>query len=133
MAAMLIARADLEAFSGRRVVVVAALIIACGVAWELVARRSVAGALSLTLAGAVAIINFRWLEVLLQRVIRPGEPHFDRGSWLRIVGRMALFAALFAAFVWVPQLDPVAVTIGFSALVVAVLIEGFRWARVGGD
>lgn len=130
---MLIARADLEAFSGRRVVVVAALIIAVGVVWELVLRRSAAGAVSLTLAGAVAIINFRWLELLLNRVIRPGEPQFDRGSLLRIAGRMALFAALFGALVWVPQLDPVAVTIGFSALVVALLIEGFRWARVGGE
>jgi hypothetical protein len=130
---MLITNVDLEAFSGRRVVTIAALIVLAGVVWELAARRSVAGALSLTLAGAVAIINFRWLELLLKRVIGPGEPHFDRGSLLRISGRMALFALLFGALVWVPQLDPVAITIGFSALVVALLIEGFRWARVGGD
>ncbi len=130
---MLIARADLEAFSGRRVVGITALIVLAGVVWQLAGRRSFAGAASLTLAGAVAIINFRWLEALLLRVIRPGEPRFDRGSVLRIVGRMALLAALFAALVWVPQLDPVAIAIGFSALVVALLIEGFRWARVGGD
>ncbi len=94
--------------------------------------RSLAGAASLTVAGAVAIINVRWLEVVLQRVVQPDQPHFDRASVFRIFGRMALLGALFAALVWVPGVDPVAVAVGFSAPVAALVVEGLRWGRRGG-
>lgn len=123
---------DLTAFSSRRVALLAWLLVALGVVYELAVRRSVAGASSLTVGGAVAIINFRWLEGVLQRVIQPGEPHFDRSSLLRILGRMLLFAALLVTLLWVPQIEPVAVALGVSALVVALIVEGFRWARTGG-
>lgn len=119
-------------FDGRRVMLIGGGLVALGAAGELVLARSVAGALSLTGAGAVAIINFRWLEVVLRRVVQSGEPHFDRTSVFGIFGRMCMLALLFAALLWVPQVDPVAVALGFSALVAALLVEAFRWARVGG-
>jgi hypothetical protein len=123
---------DPDGFSGRRVVLLAALLVAAGAVFELAVRRSPAGAASLTLAGAVAIINFRWLEGVLQRVIQPGEPRFDRSSLLRILGRMVLLVALLLTLLWVPQVEPAAVALGVSALVVAVIVEGTRWARAGG-
>ena len=86
----------------------------------------------LTAAGTVAIINFRWLEVVLERVIQPGKPSYDRSAILRIIARLALLACVLAALVWVPHIDPVAVTLGFSALVVALVVEGVRGGRVGG-
>jgi hypothetical protein len=107
-------------------------LVIVGAAGELILRKSLAGAVSLTGAGAVAIINFRWLEAVLRRVVQPGQPRFDRRSLLRIVGRLALFAGLFAALLWVPRVEPVAVVLGFSALVVALIFEGLRWGRSGG-
>lgn len=105
--------------------------VAGGVAYGLFRQSWVAG-LSLTGAGAVAIINFRWLEAVLGRVVQPGSPQFDRGSVLKILGRMALFGGLMAALLWVPDIDGVGVAVGFSALVLALVIEGFRWGLRGG-
>jgi hypothetical protein len=119
-------------FSTRRVVRLAWFFIFSGAISELVIFRSISGALSLTAAGTVAIINFRWLEVVLERVLQPGKPSYDRSAILRIIARLALLACVLAALVWVPHIDPVAVTLGFSALVAALVVEGVRGARVGG-
>ncbi len=121
-----------EAFSSKRVEMLAAAIaIVGGLAYGLL-RHSLSSGLSLTAAGAVAIINFRWLEVVLMRVVQPGAPHFDGGSALRLLGRMALFGVLMAALLWVPNIDAVGVALGFSALVIALVVEAFRWGRAGG-
>ena len=90
------------------------------------------GALSLTAAGLVAMINFRWLEMIVHRVVQPGKPRFDRWTILRLLGRMMLLAIIFAAFLVIPRIDAVAVAFGFSTLVVAIIIEGLRQVRVGG-
>lgn len=121
-----------EGFSSGRVAFLAALLtVVGGVAYGIFCG-SVSAGLSLTGAGAVAIINFRWLEVVLARVVQPGAPQFDFGSALRIFGRMALFGVLMAALLWVPNIDAVGVALGFSALVIALVVEAFRWGRVGG-
>jgi hypothetical protein len=109
------------------------VLLATGAICELILRKSVPGALSLTVAGGVAIINFRWLEAVLSRVLQPGKPQFDGRSVLTIAARFALLGGLFAALLLVPAIDFVAVALGFSALVVALIIEGIRWGRVGGD
>ena len=91
------------------------VLLAVGIVFDLVLTRSVASALSLTGAGAVAIINFRWLEVVLQRVIQPGRPRFDRSSVLRTLGRMGLLAGLLGALA-----------------VAALVVEGLRGSGRGG-
>jgi len=116
----------------RRVAKTAWGLVIVGASAELILRRSVPGAISLTGAGAVAIINFRWLDAVIQRVVQPVKPHYSFTAVLRFVGRLALLAGVFAALVWVPSVDPIAVALGFSALVVAVVVEGLRWGRVGG-
>jgi len=121
-----------DGFSPRRVVRLAVVLVVVGAAAELLLRRSLAGALSLTAAGVVAIINFRWLEVILRQVVQPGQPRFDSWSVLRILGRLALLAGIFAALLWAPRIDAVAVALGFSALVVALVVEGLRRAGVRG-
>lgn len=78
------------------------------------------------------MINFRWLEVIVHRVLQPGKANLDRWTLLRVLGRLFLLACVFAALMLVPQIDPVAVTLGFSALVVALVVEGLRRDRVGG-
>ena len=80
----------------------------------------------------MAIINFRWLEDLLHRVIQPGEPRIDRWSLFRFIARIALLGAVLAAVVLVPRIDPIGIALGFSALVIALLVEAMRWARFGG-
>jgi hypothetical protein len=125
-------RSDQESLFVRRVARTAWGLVMIGAAAELILRKSLPGAVSLTVAGAVAIINFRWLETVLQRVVQSGQPRFDLGSVARIVGRLVLFAGVFAALLWVPHLEPVAVALGFSALVAAIVVEGARWAVVGG-
>jgi hypothetical protein len=123
---------SLEDFSSRRVVLGAGILIAAGLIFELAFRRSLAGALSLTGAGLVAIINFRWLERLLGQVIQPGEPSFEPESVLGLIGRFVTLGLLLAAIVWVPGTDGVAVALGVTTVVVSLLVEGFRWASIGG-
>jgi hypothetical protein len=99
---------------------------------ELVIFLSISGALCLTAAGTVAIINFRWLEMVIERVVQPGKPRYDLSSIFRIIGRFALLAGVLAAVAWLPHIDPVAIVLGFSAPVAALIIEGVRQSRVGG-
>jgi hypothetical protein len=98
----------------------------------LILRKSLPAAASLTAAGGVAIINFRWLEAVLLRVLQPGKPQFDSRSVVTILGRLALLGGLFAALLLIPGIDFVAVALGFSALVAALIFEGLRWGAVGG-
>jgi hypothetical protein len=121
-----------DQFSSRRVLKLTAVLVVFGAAIELVLFRTWKGALSLTAAGLVAMINFRWLEVIVNRTVQPGKTRVDRWTVLRVFARLTLLAGVFAALLMVPQVDPVAVTLGFSALVVAIVIEGLRQVRIEG-
>jgi hypothetical protein len=123
---------EADDFSSNRVLRDAAILVGVGAVAELVLFRTWMGALSLTAAGLVAMINFRWLEVIVHRVVQPGKPRFDRWTVLRILGRLTLLAGILAALLLVPRIDAVAVALGFTTLVVALVIEGLRHARVGG-
>ena len=119
-------------FSTDRVVRITAVLVVLGAVVELVLFRTWIGALCLTAAGLVAMINFRWLEVIVHRVVQPGKARFDRWTVLRILGRLTLLAGMLAALMLVPRIDAIAVAVGFTTLVVALVIEGLRHARVGG-
>ncbi len=119
-------------FSTERVVRITVVLVVLGAVVELVLFRTWMGALCLTAAGLVAIINFRWLEVIVHRVVQPEKPRLDRWTVLRFLGRLILLAIIFAAFLVIPRIDAVAVAFGFSTLVVAIVIEGLRHARLGG-
>jgi hypothetical protein len=119
-------------FSTSRVIRITAILVVLGAVTELVLFRTWMGAFCLTAAGLVAMINFRWLEVIVHRVVQPGQPRVDRWTVLRFLGRLTLLAIIFAAFLLIPRIDAVAVALGFSTLVVAIVIEGLRQARVTG-
>lgn len=121
------------AFSGRRVKLVALVLVVLGAVGELVFRGSISSALSLTGAGVVAIINFHWLELLLGDMLRPGRPRISGPVVARIILKVALLMGFFVVLAMVPRMDPVAVALGFTALVAALLVEGFRWGMKGGD
>ena len=119
-------------FSLGKVIRLAWILVILGAISELVIFLSISGALCLTAAGTVAIINFRWLEVVIERVVQPGSPRYDLSSIFRIIGRFALLAGVLAAIAWLPHIDPVAIVLGFSAPVAAIIVEGVRQSRVGG-
>ena len=121
-----------EDFSTRRVIRITAFLVFLGAVAELVLFRTWMGALCLTAAGLVAMINFRWLEVIVHRVVQPGKPRLDRWAVMRFLGRLILLAIIFAAFLVIPRIDAVAVAFGFSTLVVAIIIEGLRQSWVEG-
>jgi hypothetical protein len=123
---------DDDGFSSGRVVRTAAILVVVGAVAELVLFRTWIGAVSLTAAGLVAMINFRWLEVIVHRMIQPGKARLDSWTLLRIIGRLILLAGILAALVVVPRFDAVAVALGFSTLVVALIIEGLRRGHAGG-
>ncbi len=123
---------DVGEFSFRRVLQITAVLVVLGAIVELVLFRTWVGALSLTAAGLVAMINFRWLEVVVYGVVQPGKTQFDGWTVLRIFGRLTLLAGIFAAILLLPRVDAVAVAFGFSTLVAALVIEGLRQTRVGG-
>ncbi len=118
-------------FSSRRVLLVCGALVFAGAGVQL-ARGVPFAALSLTGAGLVAMINFHWLEGVLERVVQPGRPRLDWWSFLRFVTRGALLAVVLFAILWVPKVDPASMALGFSALVVAVLVEGLRSGFQGG-
>jgi len=110
---------------GRIMLMTAAFSIVGGLAWGLY-RESAASALSLTGTGALAIINFRWLETILSRVLRGSSPRLDGGTVLPFAGRMLVLALLLAALLFIPSVDGIGVALGYSALVIALIIEGLR-------
>ena len=115
-----------EAFSGRRVILLTAVFsLAGGLLWGLY-RQSVASGLSLTGTGALAIINFRWLEAILSRVLLAPSPRIDGGVVLRFAGRMLVLMVLLAALFFISSVDGIGVALGYSCLVAAVVIEGLR-------
>lgn len=123
---------DTATFSLKRVVRLAWIFVLSGAVSELVIFLSISSALCLTAAGTVAIINFRWLEMVIEGAVQPGSPRYDPSTIFRIIGRIALLAGVLAAFAWMPQIDPVAMVLGFSAPVAALIVEGVRQSRVGG-
>ncbi len=119
-----------EGFSVARVGRVAAWavgVLAAGLAllgrWE--------SAVSLTASGGVAIINLRWLDAVVERLIQPGRPRFERGTMLKLALRMGLLGAVVVAIVLVRSVDAVAVAAGFTVPVAVLLAEGVRSAREG--
>lgn len=118
-------------FSSRRVLVLCGCLVALGGGIQLL-RGALYPALSLTGAGLVAMINFHWLEGVLDRVVQPGRPRLDWWSFLRFLSRAALLAGVLLAILWFPKVDPISIVLGFSALVVALLVEGFRSGLQGG-
>jgi len=110
-------------FSMARVERLAAVGVAAGgiLAW---AVGGIAAALSLTGSGAVAIINLRWLDVVVERAIQPGGPRIDARAALRYGLRLVLLGAVLAAVRWMPRVEPVAVAAGFSIPLVFLVGEG---------
>jgi len=124
--------AGAEAFSVGRVLVLTGSLVVVGAAAELLLARSWRGALSLTAAGGVAMINFRWSGALLERMLQPGGPRMSRPVVWRIALKLVFLGGGLIVLLAVPGARPEAVALGVTALVVALLAESVRWAVKGG-
>ncbi|MGH9458411.1 MAG: hypothetical protein ACRD2J_12335 [Thermoanaerobaculia bacterium] len=81
------------------------------------------GLLGLTCSGAVAMINFLWLEEVVSNVLRPTLRVQAWRLGVRALARFALFGVAIAISIFVVRFNPLSVLFGFSILVVGIGCE----------
>jgi hypothetical protein len=95
--------------------------------WMLVGRRSVGGALVLTLAAAASIVAFRGLQGLVIRLAAgrtDTRTPIDRRSRRLVWLRFSLLTLAPLVSLWMDSERALGLVIGFSVLPLAVLTEG---------
>jgi hypothetical protein len=81
------------------------------------------GLVGLTCSAAVVMINFLWLEDLVTRVLQP-TPHLR--PWKLAVwtlARFALFIVALSVAIIVARFNVISVLLGFSIVVVGIMVE----------
>ena len=95
--------------------VVFAIALLIGVGWPAL--------VGLTCGAAVTMINFLWLEAIVNAVLQP-SPHLR--PWklsIRALGRYALLGGAIAFAIIVARFNPLSVLLGFSIVVVGIMGE----------
>jgi hypothetical protein len=88
-----------------------------------VADSGFAAFVGLTCSAAVTMINFLWLEEIVEAVLQP-VPHLR--AWrltLRTVARFALLGAALSVTIFVARFNVLSVLLGFSIVVVGIMGE----------
>ena len=81
------------------------------------------GLLGLTCSGAVTMINFLWLEEIVEAVLQP-TPHLR--AWrltLRALARFVLLGAALSVTIVIARFNSLSVLLGFSIVVVGIMGE----------
>ena len=99
-----------------------------GVAWAgfaiwMLAASGWWGFLGLTCSAAVVMINFLWLEEIVERLLQPA-PHLH--AWkltLRSLARFALLGVALLVTIFVARFNALSVLLGFSVVVVGIISE----------
>jgi len=81
------------------------------------------GLVGLTCSGVVTMINFLWLEAIVNTVLQP-SPHLR--AWrlsIRALGRYALLGSALAVAIFVARFNALSVLLGFSVVVVGIMGE----------
>ena len=81
------------------------------------------GFLGLTCSAAVVMINFLWLEEIVERLLQP-TPHLH--AWkltLRSLARFALLGVALVVTIVVARFNALSVLLGFSIVVVGIIGE----------
>ena len=102
--------------------------ILSGVAWAgfaiwMLATHGWWGFLGLTCSGAVVMINFLWLEEIVEHLLQPA-PHLH--AWkltLRSLARFALLGVALLVTIVVARFSALSVLLGFSIVVVGIIGE----------
>lgn len=81
------------------------------------------GFVGLTCSAVVTMINFLWLEEIVNAVLQPSPRLRPWKLSLRALGRYALLGAALAVAILVARFNAVSVLLGFSVVVVGILGE----------
>ena len=87
-------------------------------------RSGFYGWLGLTCSAAVIMINFLWLEEVVDTLLQP-TPHLH--AWrlsLRALARFVLLGVALLVAIFVARFNPLSVLLGFSIVVVGIMGEG---------
>ena len=79
--------------------------------------------LSVAVGGAIALINFRLMQINVQKVLRPGQPGQSMGATLlKYYARFAATAVLIIALMIMGWVEPLGLLAGLSVVVIATLL-----------
>ena len=97
---------------------------ACGVfAIPVLMTSGWRGLIGLTCSGLVTMINFLWLEEIVETLLQPA-PHRHLGRvTFRTLSRFALLGAALLVTIFVARVNAVSVLLGFSIVVVGIMGE----------
>jgi Ca2+/Na+ antiporter len=77
------------------------------------------------LGGAVALLNFRWLRQIMERLIFEKKRHY---AFQVLIKFLALFVVLFLVIRY-GRVNPVAFLVGLSTLVMGIFFEVLRGSQ----
>ncbi|MEA2235997.1 MAG: hypothetical protein QOC81_721 [Thermoanaerobaculia bacterium] len=81
------------------------------------------GLIGLTCSGLVTMINFLWLEEIVETLLQPAQQrHFGRVT-IRTLSRFALVGAALLVTIFVARVNAASVLLGFSIVVVGIMGE----------
>ncbi|HXA15490.1 MAG TPA: ATP synthase subunit I [Thermoanaerobaculia bacterium] len=80
------------------------------------------GLIGLTCSGLVTMINFLWLEEIVQALLQPTRRHLGRLT-VRTLSRYALLGAALSVTIFVARINAASVLLGFSVVVVGIMGE----------
>ena len=81
------------------------------------------GFLGLTCSGLVTMINFLWLEEIVDALLQPTPARHRWRLTVRTLSRFALLGAALLVTIFVARINAVSVLLGFSIVVVGIMGE----------
>ena len=83
----------------------------------------VSGCIGLTCSALVTMINFLWLEAIVNTVLQPSPRLRPWRLSIRALGRYALLGGALAVLIFVARFNALSVLLGFSIVVVGIMGE----------
>ena len=83
----------------------------------------VSGFVGLTCSAVVTMINFLWLEAIVNTVLQPSPRLRPWRLSIRALGRYALLGGALAVLIFVARFNALSVLLGFSIVVVGIMGE----------
>ena len=97
---------------------------ACGVfAIPVLLTSGWRGLIGLTCSGLVTMINFLWLEEIVETLLQPAPRRHLGGVTFRTLSRFALVGAALLVTIFVARVNAASVLLGFSIVVVGIMGE----------
>jgi len=81
------------------------------------------GLIGLTCSGLVTMINFLWLEEIVETLLQPAQHRHLGRVTIRTLSRFALVGAALLVTIFVARVNAASVLLGFSVVVVGIMGE----------